>query len=166
MKKGITLITPTGGRPLVFKMNSTNIADVKTALYAQMKELAITEMVGGLDKRTFVSLSGVTAQEIIDFTGSASEDKENWMEFLGFSRIDGLPMFRIFRQAVERGAYNTYDTTKNTFPFDNVSVVAKLEGATLTTLASYTGLTTTDTVLTGVTIELVSLMEDHTKVYF
>jgi len=149
-----------GDRPLVFKMAATNVAAVKTALYVQMKELAITEMVGGLDKRTFVSLSGASAAQIIAFDPKSSGSKEGWMEFLGFSRIDGLPMFRIFRQAVERGAYNTYDASKNTFPFDNVSVVAKLEGAELSTVAlGSTG--TTVTTLTGVTIELVSLMEDH-----
>ncbi len=147
-------------RPLVFKMSSTNVAAVKTALYAQMTAFAITEMVGGLDKRTFVSLSGATFAQIAAFDPkSATQDKEGWMEFLGFSRIDGLPMFRIFRQSVERGAYNTYDTTKNTFPFDNVSITDKLEGATLTT--AVTGTTEQATVLTGVTIELVSLMEDH-----
>ena len=149
-----------GDRPLVFKMNSTNVADVKTALYDQMAAFAITEMVGGLDKRTFVTLvTGTTFAEIRDFDpASTTQVKEGWMEFLGFSRIDGLPMFRIFRQAVERGAYNTYDATKNTFPFDGVSIVDKLEGATLVTAS---GTTTVDTVLTGVTIELVSLMEDH-----
>ena len=149
-----------GDRPLVFKVSTENITAVKDALYEQMKVLQITEMVGGLDKRTFVSLSGATAGEIVAFTGSASEDKSGWLEFLGFSRIDGLPMFRIFRQSVERGAYNTYNDTKNTFPFDNVSIVDKLEGADMTTLSGDTA-TTAATVLSGVTIELVSLMEDH-----
>jgi len=147
-------------RPLVFKMDATNIAAITLALQVQLTAQSITEMVGGLDKRTFVSLSGATAAQIVAFDPkSSSQVKEGWMEFLGFSRIDGLPMFRIFRQAVERGSYNTYDVNKNTFPFDGVSITSKLEGATLTTLAT---LTTTDTtVLTGVTIELVSLMEDH-----
>ena len=147
-----------GDRPLVFKLDSENIVAVKTALYAQMLAFAITEMVGGLDKRTFVSLSGATFAQIQAFA-PATTAKQGWMEFLGFSRIDGLPMFRIFRQAVERGAYNTYDATKNTFASDNVSVKGKLEGATLTT--AITGSTQQDTVLSGVTIELVSLMEDH-----
>jgi hypothetical protein len=147
-------------RPLVFKMSATNVADVKTALYAQMTAFSIVERVGGLDKRTFVSLSGASYANIANFDPkSSAQVKEGWMEFLGFSRIDGLPMFRIFRQSVERGAYNTYDATKNTFPFDNDSIVTKLEGATLTT--AVTGSTTQATVLTGVTIDLVSLMEDH-----
>jgi len=149
-----------GDRPLVFKMNATNVAEIKENLYNQMTAFAITEMVGGLDKRTFVTLvTGTTFAQIRDFDPtSATQVKEGWMEFLGFSRIDGLPMFRIFRQAVERGAYNTYDATKNTFPFDGVSIVSKLEGAVLTTAS---GATTDTATLTGVTIELVSLMEDH-----
>lgn len=146
-----------GDRPLVFKMNSANITDIKTAIYTQMKEQAITEMVGGLDKRTFVSLSGATSSEIVNFDPS-SANKQGWMEFLGFSRIDGLPMFRIFRQSVERGAYNTSNDAKNTFPFDNVSIKDKLEGATLTTQDTND---VENIAIETVSIELVSLMEDH-----
>lgn len=149
-----------GDRPLVFKVACDNVTELKDALYEQMRVLAINEMVGGLDKRTFVSVSGASAADIVNFDPKSGVDKSGWMEFLGFSRIDGLPMFRIFRQAVERGAYNTYNDTKNTFPFDNVSIVDKLEGAEVTTLTGNTS-TTTTTTLSGVTIELVSLMEDH-----
>lgn len=150
-------------RPLVFKLDTDNVSDVKNALYSQMKELNVTEMVGGLDKRTFVSLSGLTGSvSVSDITNfdpkSTTQDKTGWMEFLGFSRIDGLPMFRIFRQAVERGAYNTYNSSKNTFAYDNTSIVDKLEGEVLQTIS---GSSVSQTTLTDVTIELVSLMEDH-----
>ena len=152
-----------GDRPLVFKLSVINAVAVKDALYAQMRSQSITEMVGGLDKRMFVALSGLTTATVVvgDFTSTAPVDKKGWMEFLGFSRIDGLPMFRIFRQAVERGNYNTQpDLTKNTFAVDNTSVKDKLNGATLLTLELLaTGITST--VLSGATIELVSLMEDH-----
>lgn len=146
-----------GDRPLVFKLQAENVQDIKTALYAQMSALGIVEMVGGLDKRMFVSISGATADDLK--TTTAPTVKTGWMEFLGFSRIDGLPMFRIFRQAVERGMYpGTADVDKNTFPNDNTSILTNLEGADLVTL---TGETTTTTELSGITIELVSLMEDH-----
>jgi hypothetical protein len=152
-----------GDRPLVFKMTATNATTIATHLYAQMAALTITELVGGLDKRMFVALSAYTSGTIVagDFTTSQPSTKQGWMEFLGFSRIDGSPMFRIFRQAVERG-YNggSYlpDTTQETFPAGTSSIQTLLEGANLLTLS---GTSVTGVTLTGVTIDLVSLMEDH-----
>lgn len=150
-----------GDRPLVFKLSCTNVETVKTALYAEMTALVIKEMVGGLDKRMFVSLSGLTTGTVVagDFTTTAPTTKTGWMEFLGFSRIDGLPMFRIFRQAVERGYYDSQDDSKNTIPSATTgSLVSVLESSVLLTLS---GTSVTGNTLTGVTIELVSLMEDH-----
>ena len=154
-------------RPLVFKLNATNVAALKTALYAQMSAtgFAITEMVGGLDKRTFVDISGLTAGTVTfnmirDFNPSTASSLAGWMEFLGFSRIDGLPMFRVFRQAYEIGKQQSpFNAAKNTFPNDTTSVVAHLEGAVILTATGTT--TVTPTTLTGVTIDLVSVMEDH-----
>ena len=158
-----------GDRPLVFKLSLTTTvanAAIKAALYEEMRVLAITEMVGGLDKRCFVFLSGLTVGTVVfaDFTTSVptrnSGTRLGVMEFLGFSRIDGLPMFRIFRQAVERGMYpGTADSTLNTFPNNNTSLVANLSGETILT-ASGTS-TVTATVAVSPAIELVSLMEDH-----
>jgi len=139
-------------RPLVFKLSATNATDIKTALLAYLTAYGVTEMVGGLDKRVFVSLSGNTAVTTFDVTTSS---KEQMMEFLGFSRIDGLPMFRIFRQTVEIGSYvNSFDQTKNTF-----TSVGSIVDA-LNTSSLYTNVTG-GTSLTGATIELVSIMEDH-----
>jgi hypothetical protein len=155
-----------GDRPLVFKMASTNHDNLEVALYMHMGLLGIHEMVGGLDKRMFVAISGMTATTPVasDFTTTAPVNKQGWMEFLGFSRIDGQPMFRIFRQAVERGFYpGTADTTKNTFPNDLTSLTANLTNALLITIsgATYAGAAIHTTDMSGVTIDLVSLMEDH-----
>ena len=152
-----------GDRPLVFKMTAdVNAAAVQTALYNQMAVLGITELVGGLDKRMFVALSAFTVATVLftDFTTNQPSNKQGWMEFLGFSRIDGSPMFRIFRQAVERG-YNGIlpDPTQETFPAGTTSIQSLLEGATLLTASGAS--TVTSTVLSGVSIDLVSLMEDH-----
>ncbi|MDY0270133.1 hypothetical protein [Trichloromonas sp.] len=144
-------------RPLVFKVDGDNVDTLKTNLYAQMKELKITEMVGGLDKRMFVNLSGASATEIKNFTASTTP-KTGWMEFLGFSRIDGTPMFRIFRQAFESGKEPYYfDANKNTFD-NSGSIVDKLEANAVSTLS---GTSTTTVQLSGVSIQLVSVMEDH-----
>lgn len=156
-----------GDRPLVFKLALTDAANalVKTALYQQMSDLAIKEMVGGLDKRMFVALSGLTTGTVVagDFTTVPPTVKTGWMEFLGFSRIDGLPMFRIFRQAVEKGFYPkpgyVQQDEKNTFPISlSGSITSILEGRLLLTLS---GASVASTTLTGVTVDLVSLMEDH-----
>jgi len=135
-------------RPLVFKLSASNNVALQTALKAQLANLFITERVGGLDKRTFVDFTG----SITDFL-NAPTLKTGVLEFLGFSRIDGLPMFRIFRQAVEVGRYSNYDSAKNTFG-PTGSMVTLLEGQTIHTALS-------GTTITGVSIELVSLMEDH-----
>ena len=162
-------------RPLVFKITSSNVAQVTTGLYAQMSALAITEMVGGLDQRTFVAIAGiasgltgaVTPSDIQNFdpTNDSVYSKAGWMEFLGFSRIDGDPMFRIFRQAFEAGSYNItgFDGTKNTFPLGTASVATQLSNATLITLSGSTTAPTLSSVLISGTcsLSLVSVMEDH-----
>ena len=151
-------------RPLVFKLTCDNIATVKANLYIEMTLLTITEMVGGLDKRAFVALSGLTSGTTpvsADFTTTIPTDKRGWMEFLGFSRIDGLPMFRIFRQAVEKGYYPVSAiAAKNTFdPTTTTSIVALLGATNLLTKSGTTP--AASVALTGTTIDLVSLMEDH-----
>lgn len=155
-------------RPLVFKLSldTTGLTALKNALYDQMTAQSITEMVGGLDKRTFVSISGLTAgtvtSAIIEAFDPATNGstKTGWMEFLGFSRIDGLPMFRIFRQSVERGNYLGFDATRNTFPNTTTSITDYLQNNT-PLVTEITGSTTQSTGLSGCTIELVSVMEDH-----
>lgn len=135
-------------RPLVFKMNNTNAATLKTSLLDALTDLKVTEMVGGLDKRVFVNTTSGKA------TLTIPTSKTGVLEFLGFSRVDGLPMFRIFRQTVEVGSVlNGFDATKNTFG-QTGSIVDALNVATLYA-------TTGGTTLTGVTIDLVSIMEDH-----
>lgn len=156
-------------RPLVFKLAVSDVAEkaaLKAALYVQMKEQNITEMVGGLDKRMFVALTTLgtvstvapTAASLINFDVRLSS-KKGYMEFLGFSRVDGLPMFRIFRQAIERGSYIGFDETKNTFDNDTTAITTTIAANTMTTVATAT--TVAESTMTAVSIELVSVMEDH-----
>lgn len=140
-------------RPLVFKLSVADNAAMKTALEAQLAALNITQRVGGLDKRTFVDILDGTKAGLV-----TPDDKSSALEFLGFSRIDGLPMFRIFRQAKEIGSYNTYTDKNNTFPAASAdkSVVELLN--TAGTLYLYNG---GEAVISGASIELVSILEDH-----
>lgn len=157
-------------RPLVFKLNSTvsgTIDTIKTNIYAQMKELKISELVGGIDKRMFVPVSGLSFSPatidnstIKNFNPSTA-NLNGWFEFLGFSRIDGLPMFRIFRQAWEGGQqYNYKNDDKNTIPSTVVGAIATIlnSGGTFITIS---GTSTASASLTGLTLELISVMEDH-----
>ena len=140
-------------RPLVFKLSVADNAAMKTALEAQLAALNITQRVGGLDKRTFVDILDGTKAGLV-----TPDDKSSALEFLGFSRIDGLPMFRIFRQAKEVGSYNTYTDKNNTFPSASAdkSVVELLN--TAGTLYLYNA---GEAVISGASIELVSILEDH-----
>lgn len=88
--------------------------------------------------------------------------KEGWMEFLGWSRINGYPMFRIFRQ-FNTGANNAgfgFADDRNTFPTAAYSIVDMLNSAVAMQIAT-TDSVVTQVQLTGATIELVSLLEDH-----
>jgi hypothetical protein len=109
----------------------------------------IVETVGGLTGgRLFVTIS----------TGAVSTTepttKTGIVEFLGFSRIDGLPMFRAYRQAnaVGTSGYSAapyqFDATKNTFG-PTTSMVAQLVKVSSTTA------------LSGTSVELISALEDH-----
>ena len=149
--------TRTGGeneRPQVFKLNSANISAIQTSLRAFMaaQSPAIVESTGGLQNgRIFTSIDGSTSGASL----SEISDKEGQVEFLGFSRIDGLPIFRAYRQAnvASTGGWS-FDQTKNTF--DNSSVMRDQivsvggNGSNVTT-----GATSSREVI------LVSALEDH-----
>ena len=83
-------------RPQVFKVNATNLSAIKAGLTAALVGASITETVGGLSGgRLWANISAGTTTTVDPGTGS----KQNVVEFLGFSRIDGFPMFRDYRQA-------------------------------------------------------------------
>ncbi len=144
-------------RPQVFKINDglgTVISDVITELKATMVSKNIVETVGGLTGgRLFITIS----------TGAVSTTepttKTGIVEFLGFSRIDGLPMFRAYRQAnaVGTSGYSAspyqFDVTKNTFG-PTTSMVAQLVKVSPTIALS-------GAVLNGTSVELISALEDH-----
>lgn len=88
--------------------------------------------------------------------------KEGWMEFLGWSRINGYPMFRVFRQ-FNPGANNAgwgFVDDRNTFPTAAYSIIDLLNSGVVMEVADSAGAPTT-VALTGATIDLISLLEDH-----
>jgi hypothetical protein len=117
-----------------------------------------------------VGTSPLTATEIQAFDpvlsnyplNGASPAKEGWMEFLGWSRINGYPMFRTFRQ-FNPGANNAgwdFVDGRNTFPTAAYPIVDFLNNSVSMQIAT-TAAVVTNYALTGVSIDLVSLLEDH-----
>jgi len=154
-----------GDRPLVFKVGSSTTTDItalKVALNEQLRVNSITERIGGLDTRTFVGVGSKTLTDFAEMTGAAGDTKTGWLEFLGFSRVDGFPMFRSFRQVYPvmdaTFANSSWDPTKNTFEQSgSIATILTASGFTV-----QSGSTTGTTSFSGVAeIELVSLMEDH-----
>ena len=133
-------------RPQVFKLNATNITTINAAIRGNLGTNGITETQAGLSGgRQFYGLTASGAfQTVTEPTGKA-----NIVEFLGFSRIDGFPMFRAFRQANTAGQFNhfAFDATLNTF------------AASGTMISQIVRISSTD--VTSGSVELVSALEDH-----
>jgi hypothetical protein len=136
-------------RPQVFKLSAGNNAAIKAGLTAALATSpVITETVDGLKGgRLFCGLTAGGA-----FTKTEPGTKTNVLEFLGFSRIDGLPMFRAFRQSNAFGPSSqagwAFNADINTFG---------VTGAMTDAIVNIGGVTVTGTK----TIELISALEDH-----
>lgn len=162
---GVREDTDATQRPLVFKFATTSQnATIMADLYEQMRLGGIKERIGGITQRTWVYLgSGKTGAAILAGPGTAT--KQGWLEFLGFSRIDGLPIFRCYRQAgFSVGNVDPVDggwvQTKNTFDQSTAMVTTLLSGfeyasGTTAAVGAVTGY------LSGVTVSLISLLEDQ-----
>jgi hypothetical protein len=160
----------TNERPQVFAVDFGNAASntaVKAYLDGLLDEGSVTKRVGGLSKRVYAKLIGTDPfsdpSGFDPLTGKGlSTSKQGWVEFLGYSRIDLKPMFRIFRQAnvasATSGAAWGFVAADNTFDTNHILTDEFAEGFYASD--STTGLTASS--ITGtVTIELVSALEDH-----
>ena len=143
-----------GERPQVFKLDcgSTQSATI-TALAGLTNSGAISQTQGGLVQgRVFVNIgtSSTTLNAGFRYTEPDKGSRNAWVEFLGFSRIDGQPMFRAFRQAntTTPNSYLTgFATNDNTFAVDSSmqSQIKWIYGVTQSLP----------------TISLISALEDH-----
>jgi hypothetical protein len=160
----------TQGVPQVFKISSSNSNDMNglyqsgafgAAVKSGISASDINFTVGGYQSaagnRVYFNINNFGATVSVATTLPAS--KTSVLEFLGYSRIDGLPIFRAFRQAnavgnsVQSGnpsyaAPYTWDQTQNTF-----NPTASVTGQ----LLAIPGLTFSGTT----TINLISALEDH-----
>jgi hypothetical protein len=140
-------------RPQVFKLEFEGdvLADVKAALVAALPA-GTKKVVGGLTKGrlfTAINATGVTSLGGVTDSEEPTTSKEGVVEFLGFSRIDGLPMFRAFRQSNTAGQFNyfTFKSALNTF--DDVDSMTDQIDQIAGVTASVSD------------IQLVSALEDH-----
>jgi hypothetical protein len=133
-------------RPQVFKLNADNISTINAAIRANLATNVITETQAGLSGgRQFYGLTASGAFQTV----TEPTSKANIVEFLGFSRIDGFPMFRAFRQANTAGQFNhfAFDANLNTF------------AASGTMISQIVRISSTD--VTAGSVELISALEDH-----
>ena len=143
-------------RPQVFKLYASNVAAINTAILADLAAAspAIAQSSGGLQGgRVFFNISsGAVAY-------SEPASKQNQVEFLGFSRVDGYPMFKAYRQfntahtAVgsvgNTGLLWSFDPARNTFnpTASMVSQIVDISGVTPNVGTKE--------------IQLISALEDH-----
>ena len=153
----------TTGRPQVFKITAgTPLATFKANYPSYLNSLGITLTSDGLrGGRVWLTIATGSAGSYWRTTSTAGLQTEptvaegygGAVEFLGFSRIDGNPIFKAYRQAnSERTASNTFypytfDQAANTFgPTGSMTGQIKF-------LGSYS--------LTDASVDLVSALEDH-----
>jgi hypothetical protein len=140
-------------RPQVFKLVNTLStafdANINAALKQYISENGGTLTTGGINGlRVFTGITASTSR--ISNAIPGENGKKGLIEFLGFSRVDGFPMFRAFRQANTAGQFNffKFEEGKNTFS-DSGSMLAGI---------SHIGGTNSATALpANSTIELVHL---------
>ena len=155
-------------RPQIFKLNlaSAKLTEVSTAIRAQLALAGVSEVTGGLNGGRLFATIATSSTAVSTLLGTFSNvetpfanNKEGVVEFLGFSRIDGFPIFRAFRQAntahtaVGSVAANwSFDQTRNTFS----PIIAM--NAQIDLVGTYT---LVGTGANAPKIELVSALEDH-----
>ena len=165
----------TQSNPLVFKYQADTTghdASIKVGINAALSANGIPQTVGGFNPTTngykvFVAIGATGAAglgatvSVLDSSNYYTGSKEGVVEFLGFSRIDGLPIFRSYRQSNAFGIpslgttqNSSFDKTKNTFNNTDAmnTQITNVAGIAISTAAN------------GV-ISLVSALEDQLPGY-
>lgn len=156
-------------RPQVFKLGggtitSAQLAAVQTGLRNFMAApsgsytTAISETSGGMNGRIWVSLNTTgTASLAASFTTTnPTGSKQGVAEFLGFSRIDGYPMFRAYRQF--NTAHTNVGSANNTWQFDQTR---NTFSPTSSMVSQITEIGTYSVTVGSTDLQLVSALEDH-----
>jgi len=150
-------------RTSTFKFRPTADANFTTLvafLRAEMVFTGTTELRGRISNKLYFHVSGGAfgaVQASYDSRVAPAGSKLGWFEFKGFSRIDGLPMFRAYIQqnSASAGAWQ-FNQALNTFPTAG-AISALLTAGTI----DDTNFSAASYVITAVAnVALVSLNED------
>jgi hypothetical protein len=145
-------------RPQVFKLNAGLTSSVLAAAMQTGAGSTILQSSGGLQNgRYFYSINTVGGVSL-GATVSTNEpsNKEGVVEFLGFSRIDGFPMFRAYRQF--NTAHTGVDTANTLWSFDSTRNTFNPTQSMVAQITNISGVA----INSGfASIELVSALEDH-----
>ncbi len=123
----------------LFQVGGPNLTDMKATLNSILSTAGVTKTSGGLSARVWLhfsgaNLGGIAANDIaavgsaynalVEPSLIAGTGALGWVEFLGFSRINGLPMFRTYEQIFTASTNRTwiFDQKKNSFFNDNTLV--------------------------------------------
>ena len=170
-------VDTTQGRPQVFKYTDGQLSTYTTAIRAFLAtaSVALTENVGGLNfqntggptgtfKKVYVNIN----DGVITLTPPTAGSYQNWVEFLGFSRIDGNLIFKAFRQNNAFGnLQNTapytapYQWTAGNNTFDATQSMTAQIIALPGSVSSFTAAGALGVTATGQGVNLVSALEDH-----
>ena len=123
------------GTTFKLDLNATQITALKAFVIGQ----GVKIMRGILSAPVYMELTSLaipTPTQVTDST-VAPKNKLGVVEFKGFSKIDNMPMFRIFTQdnAASTGGWGFNGGVSNTLPNDDLSIAEhfSVQGATLTT---------------------------------
>lgn len=143
-------------RPQVFKFSCDNITTIVANLRTQMGLSGITETQGGLSGGRLWTTANTAAATGWN-TQNEPSNKAGQLEFLGFSRIDGLPIFKAYRQANNGSGINAGVLNANSWDFDVQKNTFGPTAAMTDTITNLAGATVSGTK----SISLVSALEDH-----
>jgi hypothetical protein len=146
-------------RPQVFKYTDAKVTNgtFTTLLNSALTTNSIDQYQGGLrNGRLYVSINDTGATNLGSTTSTTlPSNKEGVVEFLGYSRIDGYPMFRAFRQF--NTAHTAVGTATNLWQFDQTRNTFNATQSMVAQIAKIAGVT----VGASQEIQLVSALEDH-----
>lgn len=153
-------------RPQVFKITAgTNVTTAITGIQTALTTAGIVQTADGLrggrifmtvatgGAGTYASTTGTYSLGAATTVEAASYAKGGAVEFLGFSRIDGAPIFKAFRQA------NSERVGIQSYPYGFVAADNTFAHATQSMTQQITCIGAQ--AVSGITIELVSALEDH-----
>jgi len=159
-------------KPQVFKiawnatLTSTGLsASLNTAINSALTTAGIQQNQGGLAFGTRI-WTGFTASTSVSSTTTEPTNKFGYLEFLGFSRIDGQPIFRAYKESnAAGGAYGggvVYGLNQANNSF-NVSTTGATAGGSMVSEINYLFGQSTNS--NAISISLVSALEDQLPGY-